>query len=128
MFEIVVEKTFAAAHFLPRFDGPCQRLHGHNWRVRVYLRGTTLDENGMLADFGQVKAALATAIERYDHSLLNDLPEFQIAPPSTENIARFLAESLNQHDFGPAHLHRVEVRETQNQAATYFVGGNSIGL
>jgi 6-pyruvoyltetrahydropterin/6-carboxytetrahydropterin synthase len=121
MFEIVVEKTFAAAHFLPKFEGPCQRVHGHNWRVRVYLRSRQLDEHGMVADFGRVKAALGAVVDRYDHRTLNDLPEFQEAVPSTENVARFIAEAMTRYDFGTAQVHRVEVRETQNQAATFYV-------
>jgi 6-pyruvoyltetrahydropterin/6-carboxytetrahydropterin synthase len=121
MFEIVVEKSFSAAHFLPAFHGKCQRLHGHNYRVRVYLRGDTLDGNGMLADFGAVKEALGEALERYDHYCLNDLPDFEGLPPSTENVARRIGEALVRRDFGRARVHRVEVWETPIQAATYYV-------
>jgi len=121
MFEIVVEKSFSAAHFLPDFPGKCRRLHGHNYLVRVYLRGDDLDANGMLADFDAVKEALATALDRYDHYCLNDLPDFEGIPPSTENVARRLGEALAKWDFGQARVHRVEVWETPIQAATYYL-------
>jgi 6-pyruvoyltetrahydropterin/6-carboxytetrahydropterin synthase len=121
MFEIVVEKSFSAAHFLPSFPGKCQRLHGHNYRVRAFLRGDFLDESGMLADFGAVKEALAAVVDRYDHYCLNEVPDFEAVPPSTENVARRIGEALAQYDFGPARLHRVEVWETPIQAAAYFL-------
>jgi 6-pyruvoyltetrahydropterin/6-carboxytetrahydropterin synthase len=121
MFEIVVEKSFSAAHFLPEFPGKCRRLHGHNYRVRAFLRGDALDGSGMLADFGAVKEALAAVLECYDHYCLNDLPDFEGMPPSTENVARRIGEALTRLDFGPARVHRVEVWETPIQAATYFL-------
>jgi 6-pyruvoyltetrahydropterin/6-carboxytetrahydropterin synthase len=121
MFEIVVEKSFSAAHFLPEFPGKCRRLHGHNYRVRAFLRGDTLDGNGMLADFGAVKEALAAVLDRYDHYCLNDLPDFEGVSPSTENVARRIGEALVRYDFGIARLHRIEVWETPIQAATYYL-------
>ena len=58
MFELVIEKTFAAAHFLRSYSGPCERLHGHNYRVQVYVTGDRLNESGLLEDFGDIKRAL----------------------------------------------------------------------
>lgn len=123
MFEICVEKTFAAAHFLPGYAGPCSRLHGHNYRVRVYLRGTSLDDNGLLCDFGTVKTALNEVLGRYDHFTLNDLPDFKQTAPSTENVAFRIAEAMQKFTFGEAIVHRVEVQETPNQSATYYLSG-----
>ena len=121
MYEIVVERAFAAAHYLPEYAGKCQRLHGHNYVVRVFLRGDTLDRHGMLADFGAVKAALDATLEQYDHYCLNDLPDFKEVAPSTESLARRIAEAMAHHDFGPARIYKVEVWETPIQAATYYL-------
>jgi 6-pyruvoyltetrahydropterin/6-carboxytetrahydropterin synthase len=121
MFELSVEKTFAAAHFLRDFTGPCERLHGHNYRVVAYVRGTQLDAAGMLVDFTDLKASLGGVLERLDHYCLNDLPEFAEVSPSAENIARFIAEGMAKNDFGAARLDRVEVWETPIQSATYFL-------
>lgn len=120
MYELVVERHFAAAHFLPDYPGKCSRLHGHNYRVRVFLRGPRLDARGLLIDFGCVKAALDRLIERLDHQNLNDLAEFAAGGPSTENVARVIAEGLAAFDLEPALLHRVEVWETPGQGATYY--------
>ncbi|MEI6430684.1 MAG: 6-carboxytetrahydropterin synthase QueD [bacterium] len=121
MYEIVVERSFAGAHFLPEYPGKCRNMHGHNYHVRVYLRGAELDRFGMLADFGAVKATLDSVLERFDHRCLNELPEFADIPPSTEHLARTIAESMAQRDFAPARIHRVEVWETAIQAATYYL-------
>lgn len=121
MFELVVEKTFAAAHFLRAFQGPCERLHGHNYRIQVYLRGDTLNDAGMLVDFTDIKKHLSEILDRLDHQCLNDLPEFAVLSPSAENIAKYIGDEMARNDFGRALLHRVEVWETPLQSATYFL-------
>ena len=122
MFELAVEKTIASAHYLRNFQGRCERLHGHNYRIMVFLQGARLDDAGMLVDFTTIKEAMNGILDKLDHYCLNDLPEFAELSPSAENIALVIANFLNRHDFGRARLHRVQVWETPNQSATYFVG------
>lgn len=62
---IRTEKTFDAAHRLPRHEGKCSRLHGHTWRVEVEVWGEIKSAN-MVIDFGKLKEA----IEQYDHKTL----------------------------------------------------------
>ena len=121
MFELVVEKTIAAAHYLRNYQGPCERLHGHNYRIEVYLRGDRLNDAGMLEDFGNIKRALNTILERFDHYNLNDLPEFAGLSPSAENIARVIGDYLAAQPFERGRVHRVRVWETPTQGATYFI-------
>lgn len=121
MFELAVEKTIAAAHYLRNYQGRCERLHGHNYRVMVFLRGDSLDEAGMLVDFAEIKEAMNRILDRLDHSCLNDLPEFATVSPSAENIARHIGDSLASYDFRRARLDRVQVWETPNQSATYIL-------
>jgi len=73
VYELVVEADFAAAHRLREYDGNCEHLHGHNWKVGVALRGECLD---------------------VDHAFLNDLAVFQDQNPTTENLARTIYEAL----------------------------------
>ncbi len=121
MYELTVEKTFAAAHYLRDFDGPCANLHGHNYRVIVFVRGKELNRLGMIADFSDVKIALATILRPLDHACLNDLPAFQTENPTTERVAHHIACALCEHDFGPfVRVHAVQVWETVNQSATYY--------
>ena len=42
MYTARVEADFAAAHFLSHYHGKCENLHGHNYRVRLWVRGETL--------------------------------------------------------------------------------------
>lgn len=127
MFELVVEKSFAAAHYLRNYSGPCERLHGHNYRVLVYVVGDRLNDAGMLEDFGDIKAALNAVLDRLDHYNLNDLPEFADLSPSAENIARVIGDALAARPFARARIHRVQVWETPMQAATYFLPAPGAG-
>ena len=58
MFEVRVEADFAAAHFLKDYNGKCENLHGHNYRVFAHVRGNNLNEGGMLLDLLLLKDAL----------------------------------------------------------------------
>ncbi len=83
--ELVVNRSFEAAHRLLGHTGKCKRLHGHSYRVRVLLRGP-VREDGMVVDFGHVK----DIIDRLDHRCLNDLME----NPTAESTAQWLLEHL----------------------------------
>src|SRR5689334_7201218 len=88
---IDVEFYFAAAHRLPRYDGPCFRLHGHNYKFFVTIEGEVDPKSGMLADFGLVKKVVAESIlAQVDHRNLNDF----LDNPTAENIARWFWEIL----------------------------------
>ncbi len=117
MYSVRVESSFAAAHFLSHYGGKCERLHGHNYRVRAWANGVSLDEGGMLLDFGALKGALRQAIEGLDHSLLNDRICFE-GDPSAERIARFIFDRLKELMPG-APLQAVEVFETDTSMARY---------
>lgn len=73
MLSVTKEVTFAAAHSLPYYDGPCFNLHGHEWRVLVTVTGAIDDKTGMIVDFVDLKKAMKVAIvDKYDHTHLND--------------------------------------------------------
>jgi 6-pyruvoyltetrahydropterin/6-carboxytetrahydropterin synthase len=122
MYSVRVEADFAAAHFLSHYRGKCEKLHGHNYRVRLWAAGETLGEGGMLADFGLLKKALKEALDGLDHSNLNDQAVFQ-NDPSAERIARHIFEALKArfpaHSLDPALLRAVEVFETPASMARY---------
>ncbi len=116
MYTVRVEATFAAAHFLAEYRGKCERLHGHNYRVRAEARGGELDGSGMLVDFGDMKAALRDVTERLDHTLLNDESAFRNSP-SAERIAKFIFDAM-AGTIGER-LHAVEVFESDTSLARY---------
>ena len=98
MYQARVEAEFSAAHFLSHYHGKCEKLHGHNYRVRLWVRGEKLDEGGMLVDFSLLKKVLNEALSPLDHSNLNDLEIFKSAgianDPSAERIAKFIFDSV----------------------------------
>jgi 6-pyruvoyltetrahydropterin/6-carboxytetrahydropterin synthase len=94
MYELTVESQFDSAHNLRGYEGPCESLHGHTYRVQVRYRGPELNELGMLIDFKVLKAALNDIVSYLDHCYLNDLPEFSECNPTAEHIARFIFERM----------------------------------
>jgi 6-pyruvoyltetrahydropterin/6-carboxytetrahydropterin synthase len=122
MFRVRVEAEFSAAHFLSHYRGKCENLHGHNYRVRLWVKGGDLDEGGMLADFSLLKKALRESIAALDHSNLNDTAFFR-NDPSAERIARFIFEKAEEKlpEFGidSALLWAVDVFETSGSMARF---------
>ena len=111
-----VEFYFAAAHRLPRYEGPCFRMHGHNYRFFVALEGEVDPRTGMIADFGEVKRIVQEQVlARLDHRTLNDVLE----NPPPENIARWIWEVLEPHVPG---LAEVRLYEIPDSCVTYRGG------
>ncbi|MGB6009838.1 MAG: 6-carboxytetrahydropterin synthase QueD [Desulfobacterales bacterium] len=123
MYELKVITDFAAAHQLKMVAEKCENLHGHNWKIEVCVAGERLNNAGVLIDFGELKQSVSEIVERLDHKFLNELDYFQEDnPPSSENIARYIADALqsmiNNSDVKVA---RVTSWESENACATYIV-------
>ena len=95
-FTLTTLLDFAAAHRLHGYDGDCARLHGHNWKVEVHVRGTQLDDVGMVMDFKAIKRHAREVVAELDHTYLNDHPFFQTRNPTAENLALFLFQKLSE--------------------------------
>lgn len=95
-YEITVEDFFSAAHQLRDYEGECERLHGHNWKVEVSLTSQKLSKHGMVIDFKELKRLVKDILGKLDHRYLNDLPYFKKDNPTTENIARLIYWELQQ--------------------------------
>ncbi|MBN2027072.1 MAG: 6-carboxytetrahydropterin synthase QueD [Actinobacteria bacterium] len=85
---------FDAAHSLRDYEGPCARVHGHSFRVEAALTGSRLGTSQLLVDFHDLRRMLEEVIEPFDHRFLNEVPPFVEQSPTSENIARFIFESL----------------------------------
>jgi 6-pyruvoyltetrahydropterin/6-carboxytetrahydropterin synthase len=122
MYEVFVDQGFAAAHSLRNYNGKCENLHGHNYKVRVTLQGKELDSTGLLYDFVHLKQVIQGVIRTLDHKYLNETPPFDRLNPSAENIARHIYdEASRQLRVGPnaAEISSITVWETDESAATY---------
>lgn len=124
MFEVTVEKSFAAGHYLRNYKGKCEKPHGHNYKVQVTLQGRDLDKAGLLLDFKDLKNVVGAVIERLDHQMINDLEPFQTLNPSAENLARYFYQQagtrLGLLTDGRVQVKEVTVWETEDAAARYF--------
>ena len=122
MFELNVITHFAAAHQLKMLAQKCENLHGHNWKIEVAVAGDTLDRAGILLDFGIIKTHVREIMGTLDHKFLNELDIFDDdTPPSSENIAVYIATSLQSRIQDPAvRVTRVTAWESENASATYI--------
>jgi 6-pyruvoyltetrahydropterin/6-carboxytetrahydropterin synthase len=122
MYELKVVTKFAAAHQLTMVGSKCENMHGHNWKVEVYVTGVKLDEGGVVMDFGAIKKHVAEIMSLLDHKYLNELEHFQQNQPSSENIAYFVATELKQRiDNSSVRVSRVTAWESDDASATYIV-------
>ena len=120
MYELSVEGQFSAAHRLVEYPGNCARWHGHNWQVTVFVQATELDGLGMAVDFRQLKAILASVLQKYDHLDLNEVDSLSGANPTCERIAQSLYRDLAAELYREnVRLVRVRVSETPSTAVTY---------
>jgi 6-pyruvoyltetrahydropterin/6-carboxytetrahydropterin synthase len=111
---------FAAAHLLRNYEGVCNRLHGHNWKVEVLVTATKLDEVGMGMDFKVIKDATRELIGKLDHRNLNDIPPFDKINPTAENISEYLYSELsNELNTDGIKVSAVTLWETDRACVTY---------
>ena len=111
----MVEGTFDAAHQLIGYDGPCENLHGHTWKAQVYIKGTKLNELGMVRDFKEIKQILHPVLAKLDHTNLNDLPYFKKTNPTSENVAKYIFDEVS----AKADVTKVTVFESAVTSASY---------
>ncbi|PID75344.1 MAG: 6-carboxytetrahydropterin synthase QueD [Deltaproteobacteria bacterium] len=121
MYDIFVDTHFAGAHHLRDYPGDCETPHGHNWKVKVTVRAADVDELGMGIDFTVLKKVVKKAIDKLDHKDLNTLPYFEHKNPSSEHIAEFLYDQLQEELHSDRyHLYSVRVMETDTQGLIYY--------
>lgn len=137
MYGLKTESSFDAAHFLTDYHGKCENLHGHRWRVVVYLEQPCLQEEGtmkdMVVDFGVFKQAVRNLTEELDHRFI--VEEGSLAPDTVacleregftlfmvpfrttaENLAKWFFDRLAEEGLPVA---QVDMYETPNNCAFY---------
>lgn len=84
----------------------CEKLHGHNWTIDVFCKNETLNKNGVVVDFTEIKKIVHGKL---DHQNLNEVLDFN---PTSENIAKWIVDNV-------PFCYKAIVRESQNNEATY---------
>jgi 6-pyruvoyltetrahydropterin/6-carboxytetrahydropterin synthase len=137
---------FEMAHTLYEYDGLCQNIHGHSYNLEVTLIGNPRKEpnhpkDGMVMDFSELKRIVKKEIvDRFDHALMvnNLVPESQLDllrkttdriiivefQPTSENIAAYIAEILQQHLPAGVSLFSIRLFETVTAFAEWFASDN----
>lgn len=123
MYEVTVEDSFAAGHYLRNYRGKCENPHGHNYKVRITLQGPELDHAGLLLDFKELKLVMKPVIDRLDHRMINDVAPFTTLNPSAENLAKFFFDETNitlkSATSGRVSVKEVTIWETDTTTARY---------
>jgi len=106
MISITKEFTFDAAHRLYQKDlspeqnqkifGKCCKIHGHTYRLRITVSGP-IGKSGMIIHFSRLKDIVnELVIDRYDHTMLNEITEYQDIPPTAEIMAGHIFRILHE--------------------------------
>lgn len=118
--EIFKEFTIEAAHRLPNVPAghKCGRLHGHSFRVQIFVNGPLDPQLGWIIDFADIKAAFKPIEERIDHHYLNEVEGLE--NPTSENIARWIWRQIKPT---LPLLSKVVVQETCTSGCVYTAEG-----
>lgn len=122
MYKLMIETSFSSAHQLRGYKGKCENLHGHNWKVQVYVASNNLNEIDLVIDFHEIKSMTNEIISKLDHTLINNVFPFTEKNPSSENIARWIFESLKEKmaKYSGIKVSAVTVWESATASATYY--------
>lgn len=113
---IFKELTFDAAHFLPNVpEGhKCRNIHGHTYRLKVYIKGQIDEHTGWVADFAELKKSVKSVVEEVDHKFLNNIDGLD--NPTCELLARWLWQKIKPLVPG---LSKIELHETPTSGVEY---------
>jgi 6-pyruvoyltetrahydropterin/6-carboxytetrahydropterin synthase len=121
MYELSIEVGFAAAHQLRGYKGKCENLHGHNWRVQISVSAERLNELDIAIDFHDLKKIAQEVVAPLDHAFLNDVFPFTEKNPSSENVAKWIFDSLKKKiNNGNLRTAAVTVWESESASASYY--------
>lgn len=119
-YTLKIVTDFAAAHTLRHYQGPCGRMHGHNWKLEVEVSARQLDDTGMVVDFKDIRQAAQQLSARLDHQYLNDIEPFNKLNPTAENIAAFFFQGLSALlNDDRVRVKAITVWETERACARY---------
>lgn len=116
MFEVRVAESFTASHGLVYANGQREDAHEHAWHVWVTIEGPSLDQQGLLVDFVDLRARLRSILAPLRGADLNTTPELRRRNPSAEHVALHIFEQLTP--YVPAHV-RLAAVEVEEEAGCF---------
>ena len=144
-FRIRKSFTFEAAHQLETaVTAACHEcIHGHSYKVEMFLASKNLNPDGMVLDFSELKGFKKLIMDQWDHGLIlhaNKRPwiepmleagilkkgkvSFLLDNPTAEAMARVIYRSLSAYladtlKVTTAYVEKVRVHETGSGWAEY---------
>jgi 6-pyruvoyltetrahydropterin/6-carboxytetrahydropterin synthase len=114
--QIFKQFTFDSAHFLPNVPAghKCREMHGHTYRLVVYIEGELDPTVGWVMDFAELKRVIGPVVKAVDHKLLNDIPGLE--NPTCERIAIWIWDRIKPEI--PL-LKKIELHETPTSGVVY---------
>ncbi len=143
MYKIQKKFTIPIGHRLSYHKGKCANWHGHNFEIIVGLKSETLNSNGMILDFADLKTIVHLVIDKWDHALLLHEDDYKKIiedadiegvfktmfnlhsfpfDPTAENLSRVIFEEIKVHldrSYPLIDLDFVEIWENINSMAKY---------
>lgn len=122
MYELTVNSSFSAAHYLRNYPGDCKRIHGHNYKVSVSIKAEHLNESGMIMDLMKLQNLLNQCISAMDHHFLNEIEWFEGVNPTSENIAKIIYDFMDKKIPKGVSMASVTIHEIDAFSVTYSRG------
>jgi 6-pyruvoyltetrahydropterin/6-carboxytetrahydropterin synthase len=95
-WKLVTEFSIDSAHYIKDYKGPCGRLHGHTYRIKIEATANQLYSSEfvphkvMVADFRTLRWAKQDVTKGgLDHCVLNE-----VLPPEYETTAEMIAQYI----------------------------------
>ncbi len=121
MYELTIEVGFASAHQLRGYKGKCENMHGHNWKVQINVTAEKLNDIDIAIDFHDLKRIAREVVSPLDHAFLNDIFPFTEKNPSSENIAKWIYDSMGKRiNDDNLRVSAVTVWESDTASASYY--------
>ena len=109
MYKIKKRLEVSASHkLILDYKSKCENLHGHNWIITVFCKSETLNQNGMVEDFTEIKKQINNKL---DHKNLNEVLDFN---PTAENIAKWCVDKIKT-------AYKCNVQESEGNTAIYEI-------
>ncbi len=119
MYQLAIDLMISASHRLRNYEGPCQRVHGHNWKIQVVVKGDQLNETGMVIDFKELSDLAWEVVGRFDHQMLNEIPPFDRLNPTAENMARYFFQEIGKKLPDGVKMQAIRLWETDKYMVEY---------
>lgn len=102
---IYKEVQIDASHRLLHYKGKCANLHGHRWKIEVWMEGIPDATTKILIDYNTIKQTIG----RYDHQIILNKDDPMVAciekfqhvittpgDPTSELLAQIIKEDLEE--------------------------------